>query len=247
MTARRNTRPFSRDGDSQPRGLAAAALAMLKSWSPQGWTVVASLWAGAVALAVATVASVLVDARVYGADGGALSQSKMSMAGFLLMAVCGLALIEQVYRNSRREYRWSLKYLLLGLGALFVYDLYLYSTGVLFGDLEPVVWAARGLVQALVLPFLVVAARRNPQWSLEVFISRQVAFHTAAFMGCGVYLVVMAAAGYWIRDFGGTWGAFAQGTVYVRCLCRIGSAVLLWPPPLQVASVPGQALLSQQI
>ena len=195
---------------SEQRKRSAAGWLSPKHWMPWRWTVVTALWAAVLALVVATVASVLVDARTYGVADGALAQSKMSMTGFLLMAVCGLTLIDQLYRNSRREHRWSLKFLLLGLGTLFVYDLYLYSTGVLFGDLEPVVWAARGLVQVLVLPFLALAARRNPQWSLDVFISRQVAFHTAAFLGCGVYLVVMAAAGYWIRDFGGTWGAFAQ-------------------------------------
>ncbi|HKE96643.1 MAG TPA: XrtA/PEP-CTERM system histidine kinase PrsK, partial [Povalibacter sp.] len=49
-----------------------------------------------------------------------------------------------------------------------------------------------------------------PQWSLDIFVSRQVVFHTTTFVAAGVYLVVMALAGYVIRDLGGSWGAVGQ-------------------------------------
>ncbi len=60
------------------------------------------------------------------------------------------------------------------------------------------------------VPLLAIAARRNPQWSLNVFVSRHVVFYTTSFMVVGAYLLLMAGGGYLIRLYGGTWGRAAQ-------------------------------------
>jgi len=130
--------------------------------------------------------------------------------GHLLLAVAGLALVEQLYRNTRAEHRWAIKYLCLGVGGLFAYDLYLYSDALLLKRLSPDLWGARGAVNAIIVPLIAVAVSRNPQWSTEIFVSRHIVFHSAAVLGAGVYLMLMAAAGYYIRAYGGSWGGLAQ-------------------------------------
>ncbi len=60
------------------------------------------------------------------------------------------------------------------------------------------------------VPLLAIAARRNPQWSLNVFVSRHVVFYTTSFMAIGGYLLLMSFGGYLIRLYGGTWGRAAQ-------------------------------------
>jgi len=132
------------------------------------------------------------------------------LAGFLVMAIVGLVLVEQLIRNARSESRRSVKYLCVGLGALFVYDFYLYSHALLFTGVDPEIWNARGFINALVVPVIGIAAVRDPRWSLDIFISRRVVFHTAALLGAGVYLLAMGAGGYVIREYGGTWGTIAQ-------------------------------------
>ena len=134
--------------------------------------------------------------------------------GYLVLAVMGLILVEQVYRNTRAEHRWAIKFLCFGLGAIFVFDLYLYSNALLFGRIDSILWSARGVISALAVPLVAVAAVRNPAWSVEIFVSRHVVFHTASLLGSGVYLILMAAAGYYIRYYGGTWGGVAQ-TVFL--------------------------------
>ncbi len=103
----------------------------------------------------------------------------------LALALLGLVLIEQLYRNLTAERRWEMKFLCLGVGILFAYDLYLYSDAVLFRRLDSAAWQARGVVQALAVPLLAVAAGRNTSWSLQVFVSRHVAFHTTTILGAG--------------------------------------------------------------
>lgn len=125
-------------------------------------------------------------------------------------AVAGLILLEQFYRNLASERRWALKHIAVGLGVFFAFDLYLYTDALLSGGIDATVWAARGAVDTLVAPLIAVSASRHRSWSKHLFVSRHVAFHTAALIGAGGYLLVMALGGYYIRDFGGSWGGFAQ-------------------------------------
>lgn len=134
--------------------------------------------------------------------------------GRVLLTVLGLVLIEQMYRSTRLEDRWAIKFLCLGLGGLFVYDFYLYANAALFNALDAEVWAARGYVAALVTPLIAVSAARNPEWAAPVGLSRSMVFHTASLLGAGIYLLLMAGAGYYLRLFGGEWGDVVQ-TVFV--------------------------------
>ncbi len=134
--------------------------------------------------------------------------------GLVMLTVFGLVLVEQVYRGTRPEDRWAIKFLCLGLGGLFVYDFYLYANAALFNALSAEVWAARGYVAALVTPLIAIAAARNPEWSAPVGMSRSLAFHTASLLGAGIYLLLMASAGYYLRLFGGEWGDVVQ-TVFI--------------------------------
>jgi putative PEP-CTERM system histidine kinase len=130
--------------------------------------------------------------------------------GGLLIALTGLVLIEQLYRNSPAESRWSLKLLVLGLGGIFAYDLFLFSQAVLFNALDEASWLARGPVNILFIPLIALAARRNPDWELRIFVSRQVVFYTTALSAVGLYLLLMSFGGYLLVLYGGTWGSLAQ-------------------------------------
>lgn len=134
----------------------------------------------------------------------------MLLAGYLVMAVAGLVLVEQLIRNARPESRRAVKYLCIGLGAIFAYDFYLYSHALLFRGVDASLWNARGFINAIVVPVIGIAAARDPQWSLDIFVSRRVVFHTAALLGSGIYLLAMGAGGFVIREYGGTWGTVAQ-------------------------------------
>ncbi|MBS1132981.1 MAG: hypothetical protein H6R02_122 [Burkholderiaceae bacterium] len=130
--------------------------------------------------------------------------------GGLLMALLGLVLLEQIFRNAREGGRYALKFFVIAVGLMFAYDLFLYSQAQLLKGIEPASWDARGFVVLLMVPLLAIAARRNPQWSLNVFVSRHVVFYTTSFMVVGAYLLLMAGGGYLIRIYGGTWGRAAQ-------------------------------------
>ncbi|NKN33356.1 XrtA/PEP-CTERM system histidine kinase PrsK [Marichromatium bheemlicum] len=149
---------------------------------------------------------------------GPVEVTNAVLLGWVLWAIFGLVLLEQIIRNRRPEQRWGIKHLCLGLGAVFAFDLFFFSDALLLHRIDPALWQARGLVHALVVPLIAVSAARNPSWSLEVHVSRHAVFHSATLTGAGLYLLAMAAAGYYIRYFGGAWGAVLQITFLFAAL-----------------------------
>ena len=131
-------------------------------------------------------------------------------SGFLMMAVAGLVLVEQIMRNAHVESRRAVKYLCIGLGIMFAYDFYLYSTALLFQELDTTIWEVRGFVNGLAVPVLAVSVARDPRLSLNIFVSRRMVFHTTALLGTGLYLLAMGLGGYYIKFYGGEWGAVVQ-------------------------------------
>ena len=148
--------------------------------------------------------------------------SRVPFALLLSIAVAGLALTEHVFRRSGEEARWSIKPLCLGLGASFVFDLYFFADALLFGRLDPDVWAARAIAQALVIPCVALATARNKAWTIDIGVSRGVVFHSTALLACGVYLLAIAGAGYYVRYFGGSWGKMLQVSFVFAALLVLG-------------------------
>ncbi|MCK5647644.1 MAG: PEP-CTERM system histidine kinase PrsK, partial [Gammaproteobacteria bacterium] len=125
-------------------------------------------------------------------------------------AIIGLILIEQLYRNTVSDQRWAIKFICLGLGGLFTFDFIIYSKSLLFADIDFMLWNARGIVNALIVPLLAISVVRLQEESRAYTISRKVIFHTSALVGTGLYLIFMSLAGFYIKKFGGNWGEVAQ-------------------------------------
>src|SRR6266567_1538585 len=109
-------------------------------------------------------------------------------AGHLLIALGGLALVENLFRNSPTSRYWNIKFLCFGAGAFFADDFFLYSDALLFRrpDLDLVM--ARGTTTLLLMPLLAVYAARNRAATPQITISRRLAFHSATLVGAGLYL-----------------------------------------------------------
>jgi putative PEP-CTERM system histidine kinase len=140
----------------------------------------------------------------------------------LTLALLGVVLAEQVYRHSPATLRWNLRPLCLGLAGPFVLDVVVYTDALLFRALDPHFWAARGFSHALAIPLLGLAARRNRDWTFDVTVSRGVVAGSSAVLIAGVYLIVVAGSGYYVRYFGGTWGKTLQTVVFFAAFLLLG-------------------------
>jgi putative PEP-CTERM system histidine kinase len=142
-------------------------------------------------------------------DGRALEQSTTPTLAFgihLALGILELVLVERLYRGTTSQARWAVRPLCIGLAGLFAFDVLLYADGVLFGRLDADIWVARGIANAMVIPFIAIAAARNERWTIEIHMSRNILFHSTALLVSGAFLLAISVAGYFVRYFGGEWG-----------------------------------------
>lgn len=126
--------------------------------------------------------------------------------GMLVLALGSGVLTEQLYRRTRPEQRWGLKFLCLGLAVVFAFDFYLYSDALLFHSIDSDIEAARGFVYAAAVPLIAVAVARNPRWSIDLFISRRLMLRSVSVLAAGGYLLLMAVVGFYIRSTNAEFG-----------------------------------------
>ncbi|MDJ0938913.1 MAG: PEP-CTERM system histidine kinase PrsK [Woeseiaceae bacterium] len=156
------------------------------------------------------------------AQAGGPGSGGVVILGSILTSLFVLVALEQLYRNARDGQRSGLKFLVLGVGGIFAYDLLLFSNAILVGQMSPGLWTARGAAVALCAPLIAVAASRSPTWSAGIFVSRHVVFYTATLFGAGLYLTAIGFLGYYLRQTGGEWGAFIQNVLVFAAVLALG-------------------------
>jgi putative PEP-CTERM system histidine kinase len=161
----------------------------------------------------AAVTGLLLGLLVVGSEVAGDLRPEFFVAGLygrLLLAIGGLIIAEALIRQARVEGLWRVRYLCLGVGGLLVYDIFVWSEGLLFARLEPMLDASRAAVSVVAAPLIAVAAARNPAWSTELNVARRAVFHSAIAMAVGIYLLMLAGAGALLRTSGGDWGRVLQ-------------------------------------
>lgn len=126
------------------------------------------------------------------------------------LVIFSLVLLEQWYRNIKRENRWRIKFFALGLMLMFFYDFVLFSEALLYDRIQSSLWVARGWVDALIVPLLAISISRTNDMDQPIRVSHQAAFYTTGILLAGCYLLGMSAVGYYLRWFGGSWGGAIQ-------------------------------------
>ncbi len=125
---------------------------------------------------------------------------------FLLLNLWLLVLLEQLYRNADVKVKWAIWSLTIALGMMTVFDFVLFAQAALVNQLDFSYWYARGFIAAIGMPLILVSTRRIKDWSVDVFVSREVVFYSSMLLISGLYLLLLAIAGYAINYFGGAWG-----------------------------------------
>ncbi|MDN3920433.1 XrtA/PEP-CTERM system histidine kinase PrsK [Roseateles violae] len=154
-------------------------------------------------------ALLLLLARESGAEWAALLERPSAFAA-LMLAVVGLILLEQLWRNVSSDTRWNAKPVCLGLGAIFAFDLFVYSQAALFRKFDSDALIIRAAVHSAAVPLLFLASRRHADWLNKLHVSRAAVFHSATLLLVGAYLLLVSAVGYYVRYTGGEWGRALQ-------------------------------------
>jgi putative PEP-CTERM system histidine kinase len=178
-------------------------------------------WLGGVALALVVV-GLAAQAMVVLGISFIFPPHRLALFDSLAMTVFALVLVEQLFRSIAPDWRWSIKPLCIGFGGAALFDLYLYSDALLFNRIDADAFSIRGFVHALVVPLVAISTVRSRDWKKRIVLSQRAALQSATLVAVGVYLLFMAAAGYYVRYFGGDWGRAFQLALLFAALLLLG-------------------------
>jgi len=125
---------------------------------------------------------------------------------FIVLNLWSLVLLEQLYRSADPKIRWAIWPLVIAIASISLFDFVLYAQATMVDGIDFDFWFSRGVISLAVVPLLLISTRRIRNGSVRIFVSRHVVFYSSMLMIAGVYLLIMALAGYVINYFGGEWG-----------------------------------------
>jgi putative PEP-CTERM system histidine kinase len=146
-----------------------------------------------------------------------------SQAIGLTVAAGSLILVHNLYGQAAPDSRWGLRLPMLALGAMWVYDLHLYTLAWLSPKPVADLVAMRGATLAALVPLFAMASRRNAEW--RVRISRAATFQSLSVIGILAYLILMMSATRVLEAVGGEW--VRVGQVAVIFAMTVAAVVLL--------------------
>lgn len=126
---------------------------------------------------------------------------------FIVLNLWSLVLIEQLYRSASSQVRWAIWPMVIALASIAIFDFVLYAQATMVDGIDFNFWYSRGFISLIVVPLLLISTRRIRNGSVRIFVSRHVVFYSSMLMIAGIYLLVMAFAGYVINYLGGAWGS----------------------------------------
>lgn len=139
-----------------------------------------------------------------------LLSGKVKILGQIGLALLGLSIIEQIWRNATGLGRSSMKYLCIGVITIFAFDFFMYTDALLFGQISDPFWNARGFINAVMVPLFAVNVINTRKQPIEFQLSRTAVFHASTLVFAGGYLLFLAMGGYYVRALGGNWGEAMQ-------------------------------------
>jgi len=150
---------------------------------------------------------------------------KMLNVWLLVAVVVILMNLERTFRASIGTIRWRVKFMLLGLAALFVVRLYVSSQFLLFSRINLPLMIVHALTLPVVCLLITKSLAREGLFNVTVYPSRTVLQHSVTLIAAGVYLLVVGVLAKMVTLLGGD-RAFPLKALFVL-LALVGLTMLL--------------------
>lgn len=184
---------------------------LLQGIGQRGRSTIVALYLVLVGVALAQIGVDLFVGRV-------IADASLTEAGFfsilllrMTFAVGALVLVHNLYLAATPDARWGIRLPMIALGAMWIYDLNLYTVTYLTHRWSIGLYAGRGVILLLLAPLFALASRRNTRWRMRI--SRTVTFQSLSLMAIGFYLIAMVIVARAIELIGGDYVQLAQVTV----------------------------------
>ena len=140
----------------------------------------------------------------------------------ILFSIIALLNVEQLYRNVQTIR--LLKLLCLNLAAIFIYDVYFFSQSLVQPELNPGFFQIRAVIVIVTSVFMGIAAitlNQTQDQNARLSLSRPVVFYTTSLTLAGSLLAIVALGGYYVRIYGGDWGAVVYALLLAAAVISI--------------------------
>jgi putative PEP-CTERM system histidine kinase len=144
--------------------------------------------------------------------------------GFVLSLFIVL-LAEQLYRNAPVESRADIAYLCIAIAGVFLFDLIMYGLVIAGASPGPDYWAARGFINVLFTPPLVLGIWRRSHQTPVAEVPRQIVFYSFAITSIAIYAVIVAFGLHYVQTYGGSWSAV--GGIVLIAAAAVAAIVVL--------------------
>ncbi len=141
----------------------------------------------------------------------------------LCFAIGALLLVNALYSAAASETRQGIRYAVIGITAMWAYDLNLYTFAWLGGQMSEELLALRGVLMTALVPTFFLATRRSD--AVKMRLSRKVTFRSLSILAILGYFLIMYLASRAISSFASDYTALIEiGLVF---LMSVGAIVLL--------------------
>jgi len=155
------------------------------------------------------VAISLAELQYAGQPDVGLLMLRISITFRLLFCIGALVLVHNLYAGASLQSRQSLRWPAAALGALWLYDLNLYTIAYLIDSLPAMLEQLRGLALLIAVVLLALGNLRKDS-ELRFSPSRSFAFQSFSLLVIGAYLVVMVVIAQGIHYVGRDYGSVLQ-------------------------------------
>src|SRR3954453_7552099 len=152
---------------------------------------------------------------------GAIAQTGLILR--ITTAAGALILVHNVYGQAAPASRSHIRFAMLGLALIWIYDLNLYTSIYLEAAGAPGLLEWRGIVVALAAPLFALATRKQGAW--RVRLSRAATFQSLSLLAICAYFALMAILATALRGTGVDWSSALM--VGVLAVMTVGAMVLI--------------------
>ena len=148
------------------------------------------------------------------------------VCGELLLTVVILGGLENALRGAHKDTRWRIKYMILGLGGVFLVRFYFLAQLLLYHVLFAVFLPAQAASLIIGNVAILAALLRHRDFGMEFSFSRHILYRSTLLGVLGLYLAVLGVSG-WVLDRLGVAEQLFWGSVVVFISALALAAVLL--------------------
>jgi len=143
----------------------------------------------------------------------------------LALAINALVSVEQLYRYAAANDR-QIKLLCMNLLAIFLFDIYLFTHGLIFNGIDPLLWQSRAAVSIATCLFMTLGGLllfQNKDRPARLTVSRPIALYTTSLIFVGFIVTLLSLGGYYIKLYGGNWGTVFYTLILAAAVALIAT------------------------